>query len=37
MILKVQGPDSDQILTRDHFQMKVELQGPKTCFSLYLN
>jgi len=33
MILKVHGPISDQVLTRDHFQIWVKLKGPKTYFS----
>jgi len=34
MILKVQGPNRDQVSTRDNFQIWVKLEGPKTYFSL---
>jgi len=34
MILKVQGPNNDQILTRDYFQIWVKLEIQKTYFSL---
>jgi len=34
MILKVQGPNSDQVSTMDHFQIWIKLEGPKTYFSL---
>jgi len=37
MISKVQGPNSDQVLTRDHYQIEVKLEGPKTYFSQVQN
>ena len=30
MMLHVQRPNSDQVSTRDHFQIKFKLQGSKT-------
>jgi len=32
MILKVQEPNSDQVSARDHFQIKVKLEGQKHVF-----
>ena len=28
----MQGPNSNKVPTRDHFQIKFKLQGPKTYF-----
>jgi len=35
MISKVQGPISDKVSIRDHFQIWIKLEGPKTYFSLW--
>jgi len=36
MILKVQEQNNNQVSTRDHFQIDVRLERPKTYFSLII-